>query len=204
MPICQRRKTLLPKHKFMVKICLISSPKVKIIQRSWMSYRPIVIQSYAKYGLTMSKDKKLWPEHEVMSKILQIAVEIKVNVVSTNVKWYANVKANIYYGSDRKTYQNPCNFDLEAKIQRRIEIMDVRHISSDGGTPKCQMWYANVKAKKRYGPDTNLHRQTGRQTERQTKGQTEWFLFSTLNFGYGQYDKKCLRNIIIRAQFSEI
>ena len=99
-----------------------------------MSYRPIVIQSYAKYGLTMSKDKKLWPEHEVMSKILQIAVEIKVNVVSTNVK------ANIYYGSDRKTYQNPCNFDLEAKIQRRIGIMDVRHISSDGGTPKCQMW----------------------------------------------------------------
>ena len=105
-----------------------------------------------------------------MSKILQIAVEIKVNVVSTNVKWYANVKAKIYYGSDRKTYQNPCKFDLEVKSQRRIGIIDVRHISSDGGKPKCQMWYANVKAKKKKTLRAG-HEST--QTDGQTDGETD-------------------------------
>ena len=37
-------------------------------------------------------------------------------------------------------------------------------LSSNG-----QIWYVNVKAKKGYRPDTNLHRQTDRRMDRQTE-----------------------------------
>ena len=44
--------------------------------------------------------------------------------------------------------------------------MNVRDTSSHGDTPMCKIWQANVKIKKSYGPDRNLHRQTDRRTDR--------------------------------------
>ena len=38
---------------------------------------PMVIQSCAKYGMEMSKDKKLWNKHEVMSKLYKFDLEVK-------------------------------------------------------------------------------------------------------------------------------
>ena len=40
------------------------------------------------------------------------------------------------------------NFNLEVKGQRRIGIMNVRDTLSHGDGPMCQIWLANVKAKK--------------------------------------------------------
>ena len=48
----------------------------------YVTHRPIVILSCAKYGITMSKTKKPWPEHETMSKTLFKKLDLEVNVVS--------------------------------------------------------------------------------------------------------------------------
>ena len=55
-----KSKMILPIQKFMVKIILISRPKIKVIQRSEMyeTHYPMVIHSCARYGMTMSLDKK--------------------------------------------------------------------------------------------------------------------------------------------------
>ena len=58
----------------------------------------------------------------------------------------------------------PCKFDLEVKGKP----MKVHDTPSHGYRPICQIWYANVKAKKGYRPDTNLHRKTERRMDRQT------------------------------------
>ena len=68
-----------------------------------------------------------------------------------------------------KTCQKPYKFDLKVKIQGCIWIMNVRDTLSHGNTPMSQIWLANVKQKKNYGLDTNLHRQTDRRTDGQTE-----------------------------------
>ena len=47
--------------------------------------------------------------------------------------------------------------------------MNIRDTLSHGNTPMCQVWHANVKAKKSHGPDTNLHEQMDGWTDRQTE-----------------------------------
>ena len=66
---------------------------------------------------------------------------------------------------DTKTCQKLYKFDFEVKVQGCIWNMNVGDTSSHGDTPMCKIWQANVKIKKSYGPDTNLHKQTNRQTE---------------------------------------
>ena len=48
--------------------------------------------------------------------------------------------------------KNKKNFVV--KGQNRIVIMNVRDTLSHGGTPMCQIYLANIKANKGYGPDT--------------------------------------------------
>ena len=54
---------------------------------------------------------------------------------------------------------------------------------------KCHSSFQLMWAKKSYGPDMNLQRQTDRWMDRQTDRQTEWFLYTLLIFLYGGYDK---------------
>ena len=77
----------------------------------------------------------------------------------------------------------PYKFDLKVKVQGRIWIMNVRDTSSRGDI--CQIWLADVKPKRSYGPDTNLHRQTDRQMEGQTDRVIPIYL---LNFVHGGYN----------------
>ena len=46
----------------------------------YVTHRLRVINSCAKYGMTMSKDKKLLPEHKAMSKLYKIHLEMNVHV----------------------------------------------------------------------------------------------------------------------------
>ena len=59
-------------------------------------------------------------------------------------------------GSDTKTCKNPYKFDLDFKGQC-IGIMNTTLYLMVMHT---HIWYANVKAKKSYGPKTNLQRET--------------------------------------------
>ena len=54
---------------------------------------------------------------------------------------------------------------------------------------KCRSSFQLMWAKKSYGPDMNLQRQTDRWMDRQLDRQTEWFLYTLLIFLYGGYDK---------------
>ena len=113
----------------------------------------------------------------------------------------------------RKHVKNPINLTLRSKL--KVISGSWMYATHRGDTTMCQIWLANVKPKKNYGPDTNLLRwtdgrterqtdrqtdgrtdrrtdgQTDRQTSRQTDGQTDvdWFLDTPLNFVRGGYNK---------------
>ena len=53
-----------------------------------------------------------------------------------------------------------CKFDLEVKGQLQIGNINVGVTSSHGDRHMCQIWYANVKSKKYYGPDTKTCQKT--------------------------------------------
>ena len=79
---------------------------------------------------------------------------------------YDFVKGHKSCGPNTKSCQKPYKFDLEVKDKGHTGVMNVCASSSHGDTPMCQTWYANVKAKRSNGLDTNLHRQTDRRTDR--------------------------------------
>ena len=54
---------------------------------------------------------------------------------------------------------------IYVKGQEHTEVMNVQNMLSYGDTPMCQIWYANVKVKKKSGSDFNLQRQMDGQTE---------------------------------------
>ena len=60
------------------------------------------------------------------------------------------MKGQKRWGLNTKLCHKPYKFDLEFKDQRRIRIIDVLDTSSLGEWPMCQIWYANVKAKRSY------------------------------------------------------
>ena len=62
--------------------------------------------------------------------------------------------------------KNPFKFDLEIKDKGHTEFMNVHHTSFHGDTPSAKHGNTDVKAKRSYRLDTNLHRQTHRQTDR--------------------------------------
>ena len=76
--------------------------------------------------------------------------------------WLSKVNRNKVMSRTRRDIK-PYKFDLKVKVQGRIWIMNVRDTSSRGDI--CQIWLADVKPKRSYGPDTNLHRQTDRQSD---------------------------------------
>ena len=53
-------------------------------------------------------------------------------------------------------FKRPCIFENKG----HTGVMNIRNISSCDDTPRGQKWYAYVKAKRSYGTDTNLHRET--------------------------------------------
>ena len=75
-------------------------------------------------------------------------------------------KANGNYGSDTKPCEKTYKFDLAGKGKDHIGFMNIRDTLSPGNTPMCQVWHANVKAKRSHGPDTNLHEQMDGWTDR--------------------------------------
>ena len=66
-----------------------------------------------------------------------------------------------------KTYE----YDLDCNDKDHTGVISVRHTSTNGDTPMCKSWYANVKAKRSDEPETKLLKTDGqknRQTHRQS------------------------------------
>ena len=102
--------------------------------------------------------KKQWPEHSAMSKPLFIWPWCQRSTSYKDNEWMQHDDTHMCQKLlvRSKTCQKPNKFDLEDTCQRRIGILNVRNISLRGDTPICQIWYGNVKAKKKkcYEPDT--------------------------------------------------
>ena len=82
---------------------------------------------------------------------------------------YANFqsKRKLWVGHEAMR-KKPINLTLRAKVLKdHIGFMNIRDTLSHGNTPMCQVWHANVKAKRSHGPDTNLHEQMDGWTDRQ-------------------------------------
>lgn len=95
--------------------------------------------------------KKQWPEHSAMSKPLFIWPWCQRSTSYKDNEWMQHDDTHMCQKLlvRSKTCQKPNKFDLEDTCQRRIGILNVRNISLRGDTPICQIWYGNVKAKKK-------------------------------------------------------
>ena len=148
-------KKILLKYKFKMKIVLKLRPKVKVLQSSWMclTHCPMVIHSWFKYGMIMSKNK---------NAVAQTQIHIKANVVSGSWMYAASshvpsllcqcqIKQN-KTGRTRCNVKNPLTLTLRSKVN--VVQGSWRYKTHSLVVIDPCVKYCNVKPRKSYGPDT--------------------------------------------------